>query len=145
MRFVSKSLILLFCAVGVVAQTQPAREDVLRLDPALDKLVPPGARVEQLTSNYPRTEGPVWSRSGGYLLFTALNEIIKWTPGNGFSIFADHVFKGPAPSGLWVGANGLTFDRQGRLIACEQGAHRITRLEKNGMTTVLAVVTRVNG
>ena len=34
------------------------------------------------------------------------------------------------------GAGGLTFDHQGRLLACEQG--RVTRTEKNGAITVLA-------
>jgi len=34
------------------------------------------------------------------------------------------------------GANGLTFDHQGRLLACEQD--RVTRTEKDGSITVLA-------
>ncbi|MGA2717266.1 MAG: SMP-30/gluconolactonase/LRE family protein [Bryobacteraceae bacterium] len=121
-----------------ISNCQPPNEDILRFDPTLDRLVPRGAKVEQLTSNYERTEGPVWARGGGYLLFTALNEIIKWTPGAGFSTVVDHSFKGPTPAGVKVGPNGLTFDLQGRLIACEQGARRITRLEKDGKTTVLA-------
>ena len=34
------------------------------------------------------------------------------------------------------GANGLTFDHQGRLLACEKG--RVTRTEKDGKITTLA-------
>lgn len=36
------------------------------------------------------------------------------------------------------GSNGLMFDREGRLILCESGRHRVTRLEKDGKLTVLA-------
>jgi gluconolactonase len=36
------------------------------------------------------------------------------------------------------GSNGLTFDHQGRLTIAEHGNHRISRLEKNGVLTVLA-------
>ena len=35
-------------------------------------------------------------------------------------------------------ANGLMFDREGRLIVCESGARRVTRTEKDGSITVLA-------
>jgi gluconolactonase len=45
----------------------------------------------------------------------------------------EHVFR--APSG---GANGLLFDRQGRLIACEAGNRRVTRTEEDGRITALA-------
>ena len=35
-------------------------------------------------------------------------------------------------------ANGLTRDPQGRLLACEHGTRRVTRLEPDGSTTVVA-------
>jgi gluconolactonase len=36
------------------------------------------------------------------------------------------------------GSNGLTLDEQGRLTICQHGHRRVVRLEKNGLTTVLA-------
>jgi gluconolactonase len=36
------------------------------------------------------------------------------------------------------GANGLTRDRQGRLVACEGNARRVTRIEADGSVTVMA-------
>jgi gluconolactonase len=114
---VRHGLMSLFITASLIAQTHPLAEDVLRVDPALNKLVPRGAKLEQLGHSFQRTEGPVWSRGDGFLLFTSLNEIIKWTPTRGFSTFADHVFKGPTPEGVKVGPNGLTFDLQGRLLA----------------------------
>ena len=35
-------------------------------------------------------------------------------------------------------ANGLTWDPQGRLVICEGGARRMTRLESDGTITVVA-------
>ena len=36
------------------------------------------------------------------------------------------------------GSNGLTLDGEGRLTICEHGNRRVTRLERNGVPTVLA-------
>src|SRR5690606_27640376 len=54
--------------------------------------------------------------------------ILRWTPGGGVSVFRE-------PSNF---ANGLTRDRQGRLVACEHGLRRVTRTEPDGTLTVLA-------
>jgi gluconolactonase len=80
-------------------------------------------------SGYQFTEGPVFSRLG-FLLFSdiAANRIYKYVPGAGAQVFRENS----------NGANGLTFDRQGRLLACEGRAGRVTRTEKDGSTTVLA-------
>jgi len=126
-------------SAAVVAQTPtPATGDVLRLDSALDRLVPPGSRLEKLAGNLQRAEGPVWIRSGGHLLFSDLNEIMKWAPGNSLSVFRNRIFSGTAPAGVRVGTNGLTLDRQGRLVGVEHGNRRVSRFEANGETTVLA-------
>ena len=42
---------------------EPAGEgSILRLDPRLDSLVPPGATIEKVAEGYTFTEGPVWIR-----------------------------------------------------------------------------------
>jgi gluconolactonase len=75
-------------------------------------------------------EGPVWWQEGGYLLFSAIGQSkrMKWAPGEGVSLFAEPTNE----------ANGMTRDPQGRLIACEHAAQRVTRLEPDGRTTVVA-------
>lgn len=130
---------LLACAGAVSAQTA-GTDGVRRLDPALDKLVPAGAVVEKVVGNLQFAEGPVWVRSGGYLLFSDIpaNAIMKWTPAAGLSVFRKTVFEREFPSGIQIGTNGLTFDAQGRLIACEHGNRRISRTEKDGTITTLA-------
>ncbi|MEO8049589.1 MAG: SMP-30/gluconolactonase/LRE family protein [Acidobacteriota bacterium] len=132
-------LLLLACALPAAAQTAGAGS-VIRFDPALDKLVPPGAAVEKVLGNLQFAEGPVWVRTGGYLLFSDLpaNAIMKWAPAAGLSVYRKSVFTNEFPKGIQIGTNGLTFDRQGRVIACEHGNRRISRTEKNGTITTLA-------
>ena len=132
---------LLVCLIGLLPifliSTVQA-QTVVRLDPALDKIVPPNAQVEKLAGGLGRIEGPLWVRDGGYLLFSDLNAIKQWTPGKGVSVYHDRTFSGPAPEGTRVGTNGLVFDSEGRLIACEHGNRRIARWERNSSVTVLA-------
>ena len=41
-----------------------------RLDPALDRLIAPDAKIEILAEGYEWAEGPIWVKDGGYLLFS---------------------------------------------------------------------------
>lgn len=118
---------------------QVAAQGVTRLDASLDAIVPPGSAVEKVHGDFRFTEGPVWIRNGGFLLFSDLmaNAIMKWSPA-GVSVYRQPVFLGAFPDGILVGTNGLTVDRQGRLVAAEHGNRRISRTETNGTITVLA-------
>jgi gluconolactonase len=68
---------------------------------------------------------------GRYLLWSdvANDRIMRWDEETG----ATSIFRKPSNK-----ANGLTRDRQGRLIACEHAGRRITRTEYDGTITVLA-------
>jgi gluconolactonase len=135
-------LSVLWCAGAILplAAQSGSLGSVRRLDPALDKIVPAGAAVEKVIDNLLFAEGPVWLRSGGYLLFSDIpsNAIMKWNPAGELSVFRKPVFPREFPDGVQIGTNGLTLDRQGRLIACEHGNRRVTRTEKDGTMTILA-------
>ena len=75
------------------------------------------------------TEGPAWDGTG--LVFTHIpaSKIMRYDPVTGSST----VFR----SGTNC-ANGLMFDPQGRLYACEGDARRVVRYEADGAATVLA-------
>src|SRR6516165_3755805 len=68
--------------------------DVTKLDPALDKLIDPDAKVEVVKGGFGFSEGPVWVQKGkaGYLLFSDIpaNVIYKLRPGGKTSIYLDH-------------------------------------------------------
>ncbi len=115
---------------------------VTRLDPALDEIVPADARVEKLADGFLFTEGPVWVRDGGYLLFSDpnANTIYRFAPDGELSVYRTKSgYRGTDISQYsQPGSNGLTLDREGRLVIDEHGNRRVTRLEKNGVVTVLA-------
>jgi gluconolactonase len=123
-------------------ETKAQTGRIERLDPALDELVDVSAPIEQIASGHEITEGTIYVPQG-YLLFSDIprNTIYKWTPGSGESIFRKPSgYDGtdvPVPGHI-VGSNGLTIDKQGRLIICEHGNRRVTRLEPDGSLTVLA-------
>jgi gluconolactonase len=91
-------------------------------------VVAPGAKVEKVADGFGFIEGPVW-RKEGFLLFTDIprNRIMKWHPKDGVSVFRE-------PSEQ---ANGLAIDANGRLIACEHKARRVSRTEADGKITTL--------
>jgi len=114
---------------------------VERLDPALDALVPPGDRAERVASGFSFTEGPVWSPDG-YLLFSDPddNTIYRYSDAEGVAVFkVKSGYSGPDIGAYHQpGSNGLALDAEGRLTICEHGNRRVTRMERNCTSTVLA-------
>jgi gluconolactonase len=128
--------------VPVALDPQEVNVAVRRVDPRIDAIVPPNAKLFKLADGFIFTEGPVWSRDGGYLLFSDPNHntIYKYAENGGLSVFRDRSGYDAADIAEYrqPGSNGLTFDRQGRLTINEHGRHRVSRLEPDGRVTVLA-------
>jgi gluconolactonase len=139
-----KSLISLFRLLPIILISAPIlslrAQTIVRTDPALDKIVPADAKVEKVHGDFRFIEGPVWDKTGGFLLFSNIpaNSIMKWTPDGTVSVFKQPIFAGTYPDGVLIGSNGLTLDRQGRLVAAEHGNRRVARYDKSGAVTVLA-------
>jgi gluconolactonase len=115
---------------------------VIKAEARFETLVAPEATLEVLGEGYDWSEGPVWvARDGGFLLFSDIppNRILKWQEGRGVSVFMQPSgYTGVADYGREPGSNGLTLDREGRLILAEHGDRRIARLEWDGGKRTLA-------
>ena len=122
---------------------QEVNVHVERLDPTVDGIVPPNAKVFKLAEGFQFTEGPIWIRKGGYLLFSDpnANRIYSYDPARAvLAVYREHSgYEGSdiAEYGQ-PGSNGLTVDRQGRLTINQHGNRRIVRVEADGSLTVLA-------
>ncbi len=98
-------------------------------DGRLHDLIAPDAPIECIAGGLTFTEGPVWR--GGELLFSDIpNErIVRWR----------RLPEGPELTTYARGrSNGLTLDRQGRLLAAEHNGRRVSRIAADGTRTVLA-------
>ncbi len=137
----------LLAATVLFAMTVPAWADyptvgsIERLDPRFDQLIPADARIEKLAEGFIWSEGPVWIRDDGYLLFSDIprNSVMRWQQGPGLSLFLrPSGYTGSTPREGESGSNGLVVDAQGRLVLCQHGDRRVVRVEKDGRWTTLA-------
>jgi gluconolactonase len=98
-------------------------------DPGLHDLVAPDVPIDRIASGLGFTEGPVWR--GGALFFSDIpnKRIARWR----------RLPEGPELTTFATGmSNGLTLDRQGRVLAAEHDGRRVTRIAADGTRTVLA-------
>jgi gluconolactonase len=92
-------------------------------------LVAPGAEVKKLAGDFRFTEGPAGDAVGDvYFSDIPNNRILKWSLDGKLSTFLEN-------SG---GANGLYFDKDGNLLACQGGDRRLVSISPKGEVTVLA-------
>ncbi len=97
-------------------------------NPGLHDLIAADAPIERIAGGLVFTEGPVWR--GDALLFSDIpnNRIARWR----------RLPEGPELTTFATGpSNGLTLDRQGRVLAAEHGGRRVARVADNGERTVL--------
>ena len=115
------------------ASAQTARR-IEKFAPELDAIISTSEPIEELASGtggtMGPTEGPLWWKEGGYLLYSDIhnNRQMKYTPGQGATVAREPVNR----------TNGLTRDLQGRLVGAERVTRRITRREADGSFTVIA-------
>jgi gluconolactonase len=104
------------------------------LSRAMERIASAQQEVEELGRGFggPHgpAEGPVWWHEGGYLLFSDIHASrrLKWEPGRGVSIDQEGT----------ANANGMTRDRQGRLVVCHHFSRCVDRREADGSVTVVA-------
>src|SRR6266567_2634921 len=136
---------LIFILTVAAISASGRAQEIQRLDPSLDQLVAPDARLERIADGFNKwTEGPVWTNQGT-LLFAEIpaNNIDEWVPGQGVRVFmhssgyeGSAPFKGPQP-----GSNGMILDPAGRVSVAGHARRNVWRLESlspNAQITVLA-------
>lgn len=105
--------------------------NVLEMSPRLRELVPRDGELTQIATGFKFTEGPVWDADGNRLLFSDIlgDTIYAWSQGTE----TVSVLRRPS-----LMSNGLTFDRAGRLLACEHAGRRVSRQARDGTVVTLA-------
>jgi len=85
-----------------------------------------GDQQPQLVLEQGAGEGPAWDPDLG-LLFSGEGHILRFDRQGKLSVHREQ-----------AGTNGLLFDREGRLLACEPVRRRVTRTTRDGRLSVLA-------
>lgn len=98
------------------------------MNEALSSVLEPG-KPEQLATGFGFTEGPTW-HPDGYYYFVDIraNRLYRLTPGGTPEVTREDTGEG----------NGTTFDIEGRLLMCEGGHRRVTRMDDGGRIVSLA-------
>jgi gluconolactonase len=120
-------------------RSYPTFGTIERKDPRFDKLVPRNAVIEKLAEGFDWSEGPLWVKSGGYLLFSDVpqNVVYRWKEGEKVGVFLrPSGYTGTIPREGEPGSNGLNLDAKGRLVLCQHGDRRIARLGDDGKSFV---------
>jgi gluconolactonase len=162
LRFLVTTLVVALCLGMASGRAQEHKSVVVKKDAALDALISPDARLEKIAGGFGFTEGALWVPKGknSHLLFADMpgNVIYKWTPDGKVSVHMEKC--GYRGVDIWrvgfmqtngkkqgepgfeefpmIGCNGLTLDRQGRLVVATWAGRSIERIEHNGKRTVLA-------
>ncbi|HEX4425986.1 MAG TPA: SMP-30/gluconolactonase/LRE family protein [Terriglobales bacterium] len=138
--FLQFSLMVLFLG----ALTTMNAQTVQKLDPMLDNLIAPDAKLERVAGGFNKwTEGPVWTRDGS-LLFAEIpaNNIIRWKPGEAASVFMHPSgYTGATPyAGPEPGSNGMTLDADGRVAVAGHARRNVWRMESVDPKTQITVL-----
>lgn len=125
-----------------MSPTFPTMGSIERLDPELDKVLAPGAKLEKLAGEFNWSEGPTWMKSNRTLYFSdvPMNIIYSWNEKDRLSVFSyksGYSNQDAAPRGTELGTNGLAIDPQGRLVACDHGDRRVYRWNADGTKTTI--------
>jgi gluconolactonase len=97
--------------------------------PGFERIAPRDAPLEIVVHGVEVSEGPSWNRRTREFFWTSIlgDAIWKWTPGAGRQIVMRPSRK----------ADGMTFDRQGRLVVAGWAWRRVWRREHDGSVTIL--------
>ena len=106
---------------------------IVRLDPALDALVPQNAVIEKVAGGFEFTEGPLW-RPEGVIWFSDVtgNVLRSVTPAGQVAVLIQKAGgQTSAPPGSFVGPNGMIADKDGYVLLCQHNNRRIVRVAKD--------------
>lgn len=100
------------------------------ITPEFKNVIDPNQEIEVIADGFSFTEGPLWNAQNDYLLFSDIpsNRIFQWKSNEDLKVFRE-------PSSF---SNGLTYDRSGRLIACEHQSRSVTTQSPDGSITIIA-------
>jgi gluconolactonase len=152
MSIVKSTLVFVLALLAIACSTAPPPAPpkpvpigtIVRLDPAIDELIPKDAQLEKLADSFTFVEGPLWRPATDVLQFSDVvgNVVRQYSPSDGkvTEILNPGGYdgKGNLPAGGFNGPNGAAADKDGAVLLCQHGYRRIVRISKDmKITTVV--------
>lgn len=126
----------------------PGVGEIEIFDSAAEDLISPNAKIEKLTDDtFGWSEGPVWIKQGGYLLFTDVpgNTLYRWDEEDGLSVFLrPSGLEGDDPAIGSAGLNGLLDLGNGKILGADHGNRRVGTVDLTTKTKA-TIVDRFEG
>jgi gluconolactonase len=97
---------------------------ILRLDPALDALIPPNAKPELVATGFGFTEGPQWRHGRLWFVDGPQNKLRAVTPDG----HVTELLTSESGFPNFLGPNGNAPAPDGSVVMCEQDGRRVVRL-----------------
>jgi gluconolactonase len=140
-------ILLLAVLISTNNYCQVKTGHIEKKDPALDAIIDSNAKVEIIADGFDWCEGPLWIEQQKMLLFSDVpqNIIYKWTEKKGKEIYlTPSGYTGTVPRGGEKGSNGLTMDKNGKLIICMDGDRRMAVMNASLQNPMPSFTTLTN-
>lgn len=131
-----RSILCILAITTLTAAAQvvsPAPDtQILRLDPALDSLIAPDAKLELVASGFNFTEGPMWREGRLWFSDEEGGKTMAVTPAGQVTVLIDYTRPPFTPAGGGkLGPNAMATARDGSVVMCEQYARAVAKLIGN--------------
>lgn len=103
-----------------------------KIDASLSSILADDAKIEIIADGFEWSEGPVWVEDHKMLLFSDVltNTIYKWTEEKGKEVYlTPSGYTGTVPRGGEMGSNGLTLNKDGKLVLCQHGNRQMAWMD----------------
>jgi gluconolactonase len=119
-------------AAAAAVESPATGTQIVRMDPALDRLIAPGTPVERVATGFKFTEGPMWH--AGRLWFSDLSDNKMYAvsaDGNVKLLIDQSGGLKTVPPGSYLGSNAMAPDKNGSVLMIQQGGRKIVRVSKD--------------
>jgi gluconolactonase len=128
------------------------KNDVTIIKKSANSLIDKNSEIEVLGDSFLVAEGPLWDSKNNRLLFTDVrqNKLFSWDENNGITEYiVPSGSTGYAPSFKdgGIGANGITFNKEGQIVLCQHGDRRVAIVsnQKDNTPLFTTIVDNYNG
>ena len=146
------SIVFLNFMLFILSCDAQEKNDVTIIKKSANSLIDKNSEIEVLGDSFLVAEGPLWDSKNNRLLFTDVrqNKLFSWDENNGITEYiVPSGSTGYAPSFKdgGIGANGITFNKEGQIVLCQHGDRRVAIVsnQKDNTPHFTTIVDNYNG